>query len=380
MQDYRKEILILANARQKGGLSGGDAIYESFMKHWHNCNFTVKTMIDIDFKPMAVCYAWRIILACVRAIFDKKQYDLVYSASDFLMDSLPAYIYSRKGNRWLAGFFLKAEPNSTIHYKTQKHVYKLIQKNADMVCVTNPTMETLFPDNPTTWINGGIDLKLAGISEEEKEFDAVFCGRFHYTKGIRELIYVWQAVKKEIPTAKLALIGDGDIGKEAIKKQIKTLQWNGGDSGIKFFGFMGDERYEVYKKSKFVVYPVPPQYDHFSIAPVEAMACGCPMVTFDTPVNRYFEENLGMIGCAFVGNMPFHGVWAGMAVAIVDFIRNDSWKEYVLDARDWSIKFDYQFQSLRVYNSVMGELFNESFDYWKQWNVGAGGATFPSET
>lgn len=353
----KKKILILANARCKGGISGGDAIYESFVKHWPNCEFTVETMMNIDFRPSVFSYFTRIVVGIHKALFDKREFDLVYSASDFLMDSIPGWIYSRRGYKWIAGFFLLAFIENKKHYYTQKIAHRLIKKHADMVIVTNPTMETIFPNKKTTWINGGISLKLSGLSNEEKIYDAVFCGRLHFSKGIMELLDIWQHVNKKRPNAKLALIGDGDIGIDTIRKKISTMKWNG-DSGITLMGYMGDERYEVYKKSKCVLYPTPYKWDHFSMSPVEAMACGCPMLTLHTPVMDYFQKNLGMKGVGLV-HCPYMGYEnACFSEAIIHTI-DGHWEEEVFDARDWAIKFDYEFQSRRVYNSVMGELCDE---------------------
>lgn len=363
----KKEILIIANARRRGGLSGGDAIYESFIKYWPNCNFTVKTMVDIDFKPGFICYIYRIILGIWRAVRDKKKYDMVYSASDFLMDCLPAEVYARKGIKWLAGFYLSAFKGNRIHYYTQKFAYEVIKDKADMVIVTNPTMYRFFNNKKKTWINGGIDIKKAGLSNVKKEYDAVFCGRLHFTKGVRELIDAWRILDKSWEGLNLAIIGDGDIGIDKFKDYMNRYTWTG-DNSIEFLGYMGDERYEVYKKSRIVVYPTPFKFDHFSIAPVEAMACGCPIVAFNTETMQYFRNKQGMKGGIFVESPSEERDIISLASAISYMLDDDRWEKDVLDAHDWAIRFDYKYQSRRVYNEVMGGVFNESIGDGVRWN------------
>ena len=113
-------------------------------------------------------------------------------------------------------------------------------------------------------------------------------------KVIKELIKIWQAVMRERPDAKLAIIGSGDSEEEDIRTWAALRPNN-----VKWFGYMGEERFDVYRQSKMVLYPTPYNYGHFSIGPVEAMACGCPMVAFnldvmkiEKPVGAYLAEDI----------------------------------------------------------------------------------------
>jgi glycosyltransferase involved in cell wall biosynthesis len=354
----RKKVLIIANSRYRGGLSGSDAIYENFITHW-DCSVRLWQIKD-EFNPFVLCYVYRIIIGCLIALLEPQRYDFIYSASDFLMDSLPAFIMKLKGNKWVAGFFLEAFKENKIHYFTQKIISKIIIKHADMVVVTNPTMYHLFPKKKTTWINGGIDLSLAGLNNEKKEFDAVFCGRFHKSKGIDELIGIWRIVKAFIPEAKLAMIGDGDLGIDYVRRKIGI-----DNLGITLFGYMGKERFNIYKKSKVVLYPTPFKYDHFSMAPVEAMACGCPMIAYNLPVMEYYENHYNLKGCCLVDDETRKN----FANAIIWYIK-ERWKDKVLEAYDFAKKFDYKEQSVRVFNDIRKELFDEDISYWKKGNGG----------
>lgn len=339
MESYRLRILIIANAKFKGGSSGGDKIFESFVKYWP-CSFRVWSMQNIDYKPFFVCYLHRCLLSWFLALIEPVKYDFVYSASDFLPDSIAGAIFKSKGCKWIAGFYLKAFRDNPIHYYTQKVVRKLIDKFSDMVIVTNPTMYDIFPNKKKTWINGGIDVKLAGLSDHPKIYDAVFCGRIHPSKGIDELLEIWELVREKKPDARLALIGDGDLGVDYIKQKLFAKHGLKNYNGIDLLGYMGNERYEVYKRSKVVLYPTPLKYDHFSMAPVEAMACGCPLVCFNNKVN------LSMEICG-----------AYYAKDINDFVYGIS----IMPKNNnlslgWASQFDYEKQAMRVYNEVKGIL------------------------
>jgi glycosyltransferase involved in cell wall biosynthesis len=81
------------------------------------------------------------------------------------------------------------------------------------------------------------------------------------------------------PDAQLAVIGSGDTEEKLLSAWAKDNCNN-----VHWLGYMGEERYDVYRQSKMVLYPTPYKYSHFSIGPVECMACGCPMVAFDLDV------------------------------------------------------------------------------------------------
>lgn len=356
------KILIIANARCKGGLSGSDAIYENFKKFWP-ADITTWEMRNIDFKPFSWCYLTRIVYGIFKALFCFKKYDFVYSASDFLMDSIPALILKWKGNKWVAGFYLIADQGNYIYMKFQFFAWRWINMYADMVIVTNESMYPGFKTKKKTWINGGIDLSLAGEGEKEKLYDAVFCGRIHPSKGIDELIQIWAEVRSIKPDASLAIIGDGDLGKEYIEKIL--LKHYGGYMGIRLFGYMGDERYKIYKQSKIVLYPA--TWNHFSIAPVEAMACGCPMITFplkailDMRDRKYIDgminaDNIHSFACAILFLITPEKIEDHLEfVCTKKLTYEDFSREALRSAQFW----DYKKQVMRVWEDINDTLFSE---------------------
>lgn len=337
------KILIIANARWRGGLSGSDAIYESFKKYW-NAEITIWEMQNIDFRPFALCYTLRIIFGITRAVFHFRKYDIVYSASDFLMDSLPAWIMKIKGMKWIAGFYLFAPKDKFIYYHSQKIAFFLIKKFADMVIVTNPSMLMPFFPLKMTWINGGIDTSLIKKDCVHKVFDCVFCGRIHHTKGIVELLEAWHKVRERKADAKLAVIGDGDLGISYIKKLNPHYK----ECGITLFGYMGKERFKVYEKSKIVLYPTPKRYEHFSMAPIEAMACGCPLIAFNLDVFKIMNPD----GC--IHQAETIKQFVNDIVYLLDDMQAYNMLSYA--AEKYALQFNYKDQALRVFNDIKGAL------------------------
>jgi glycosyltransferase involved in cell wall biosynthesis len=324
-------VLIIANAHRKGGLSGSDAIYQKFAELWP-AQVDVWHMKEIDFKPFTICYLWRIVFGCWRALWCSKKYDVVYSASDFLMDSLPAFILKLRGMKWIAGFFMDAQEMKWQYRYSQMFVKWLIKRYADMVIVTNPTMYYLFSDKRKTWINGGIDLSLTH-GTREKKYDAVFCGRIHSSKGVYRLLDIWNEVRVYKPDAQIAIIGDGDLGKEIF----------GLCSGIDLLGYMGDDRFEIYKQSRIVLYPA--IVDHFSMAPVEAMACGCVFFGSNIPTVRFFVDEYDMP----TGLISNESDRIAKFIVTVDDYLIDCWSVY---SRVWAQQFSWDKQVNRVWEDI----------------------------
>ena len=330
-------ILIIANARRKGGLSGSDNIYLNFAEHWGNCK--IWDMLRIDFKPFWLCYVYRILAGCWHALISTKKYEFVYSASDFWMDSIPAFILKLKGNKWVAGFYLFAPKKNLIYYYTQKIAYWIIKRFADVVCITNESMFWGFP-NPVIAVHGGVDFSLVKRSKE-KEYDAVFIGRFHHTKGIKELVEIWNMVVENKPDAKLAVIGGGDCRDADFTPFLFSRE------DVKCFGFMGNDRFDIYAKSKIVLYTTPPEYSHFSMGPVEAMAWGCPMIAFEQPIMKFFEQHHNLKGCALCQDIEC------FATAILDYL-DGRWEEKSNEAMEWAKTWDWSMRAPKILKQIRG--------------------------
>lgn len=324
------KIIIIANARWRGGLSGSDNIYLNFARYWGSCE--IWDMLDVDFKPFCLCYIYRILAGCWRAMRENERYEFVYSASDFLMDSIPAFILKLKGNKWVAGFYLNAPKKNWIYYCTQKIAKLLIKKFADKVCLTNESMFNGWRGKRKIAVQGGVNLENAGSTRNRfKLYDAVFVGRFHHSKGIDELIRIWKQVKIKRPCAKLAVIGGGDAEEDKVKKWAEE-----GKNGVHLWGYLGQERFKVYQKSRIVLYPA--TVDHFSMGPVEAMACGCPMVAFNLPVMKYIRPE----GTFLAENV------LDFAFYIHTLLTDGYYKAFREDAYKWARTWDWSKRAPKV--------------------------------
>jgi glycosyltransferase involved in cell wall biosynthesis len=335
---------IIANAAFGRGLSGGDRIFVECAKRWatsgHNlfvyvceegyemCRRNALQNVKYVLWPaafyknfgFAFFYSSRTVKGIIAAlkmdISKAAEGTVVYSASDFWPDSLPAWILKMRfpKAKWVASFNLFAPSpfnnespyrgrrklRGLFYYLSQSPSYALIRRYADMVWVTSEPDKWRFVDtrllpNNVIAVRGGVDVKTpASIPEPaEKRFDVVFIGRFHPQKGVLELIDIWKYVCGRKKDAKLAMIGLGDLEGEVVRK----IRSYGLENNIVLLGFKdGVEKLRIFKDSKVVVHPA--IYDSGGMAACEAMACGLPGVSFDLPALRtYYPKGMLKTPC-----------------------------------------------------------------------------------
>lgn len=326
------KFLIIAMTAQGKGISGGDKIsielsrrwaklypvtiylWEEGLKMYKRQNFTDKEVNFkvIDMKPWKylgfhINYIALVLSSIFLSLFIKlenKKEVVVYSASDFWMDSLPAVIIKIRFPKitWVATWFQTA-PNPFIGFKegdrkrsyrfsalkywfVQQPIKPLIKKYADFVLVNNEAEKKQFPQmNKKKRMKvafGGVDCKSIELYVKHhplssKIYDGVFQGRFHPQKGIVELLDIWKLVVNKKTNAKLALIGDGPLMRE-VKDRIEIL---GLKKNIKLLGYIfnNETKYRIFQQSRVVLHPA--FYDSGGMASAEAMAFGLPAVGFN---------------------------------------------------------------------------------------------------
>lgn len=108
---------------------------------------------------------------------------------------------------------------------------------------------------------------------------AVFVGRLAPEKSIATLIEAWPQVRREWPTARLVLVGDGPE-RGGLEAAVRRL---GLTAAVTFAGAVA-EPLEILRASDLFV--LPSREEGMSIALLEAMALGLPVVVSSIPGNR----------------------------------------------------------------------------------------------
>ncbi|HET7563616.1 MAG TPA: glycosyltransferase [Gemmatimonadaceae bacterium] len=100
---------------------------------------------------------------------------------------------------------------------------------------------------------------------------AVCVARFDAVKGVDVLVDAWARVAAELPDAMLLLVGDGPQ-REALEQQVAGTSWM---HSVRFAGYRSDVEIALWASDVAVV---PSRYDGLSLAALEAMAAGLPVV------------------------------------------------------------------------------------------------------
>lgn len=391
----KKKFLVIANWMQGSGLSGGDRIFIELCRRFAS---QMDISIILSKEGYVICkrmslsaaayqiwpsdifnkfgnfinYAYRTILSVLKALFfDTRATQIVYSSSDFLPDVLPAFIFKLRNEniRWIAGFYLFA-PGPCLkdspyrgrkwfvgffYWFTQRFSYWVVNTYADIVFVTSqPDVKKFITKkrslNNIIIIRGGVDMEPSQgyltsknfIPIADRKFHACFIGRFHYQKGVLEMINIWSRVCKTMPHAKLAMIGDGPLEAEA-HMQIKKKHL---ENNIELLGFKdGEEKYAIFKNSRIVVHPA--TYDSGGMAAAEAMAWGLPGVSFDLEaLKTYYPKGMLKTRCFDLDDFSNN-----ILKLLMDAVFYDQESKQAIDLikNEW----DWNKRASLIYNKIM---------------------------
>lgn len=255
--------------------------------------------------------------------FHKKvDYGYLVTETDFLPDVITAFFIKLRNPKikWVASYFLDApkpwDKNTPykgkrwfiglFYWLLQRPSYWIIKNLANFVMVTSKPDVAKFitkkrKQSKIIIARGGVDIidsekylkSGKTIPVEKRKYDACFVGRFHYQKGVLELIDIWRDVCVQISGAKLALIGFGPLEDE-VREKISNYKL---EKNIDLLGYKtGRGKYNVFKKSKIIVHPA--TYDSGGMAAAEGMAWGLPGVSFDLEsLQTYYPKGMVKVKC-----------------------------------------------------------------------------------
>ncbi|MDP3733001.1 MAG: glycosyltransferase [Candidatus Daviesbacteria bacterium] len=324
-----KKIYIFALAAAGQGISGGDRIFIEFARRWSkefpvtiflweegfqmcqrqglqisNIKYQISNMDLWKRLGFIINYLARIfegIRLGLTTKLENTEDTIVYSASEFWMDSLPCFLLKLRFSKikWVAAWYqtapspLKGFSGSLIYWLVQLPIKPLIDRFADFVLVNNALEKKVFKrldrKNKAIVVLGAVNIQEIDkwkkkLKDLPKVYDGVFQGRFHPQKGVMELIDIWKIVVDKKPDVKLVMIGDGPLMKN-LKFKISNLKL---EKNIILTGYLfdGEEKYKIFAQSKVVVHPA--IFDSGGMASAEAMAFGLPCVGFNLKSYKYY--------------------------------------------------------------------------------------------
>jgi len=281
-------------------------------------NFIIWPSLNFQKFGISPIYLLRTIIGGFKVLgISLNKGSLIYSSSDFWPDVIPAIIMKLKNPKssWIAAFYLFAPKpwqidnpykgknflTGLFYWLTQLPIYWIVKRYADYVFVTSESDVKKFitpkrSKDKIVVVQGGVDITSSEkylksemvIPVAQRKYDACFLGRFHYQKGVLELVDIWKMVCQEKPKAKLAMIGNGSLETE-VRKKIKK---HGLKKNIDLLGFRdGQEKYDIFKQVKIMVHPA--TYDSGGMASAEGMGWGLPGVSFDLEaLKTYYPKGM----------------------------------------------------------------------------------------
>lgn len=314
-------ILVLANAMNS--LSGGDKRFIEIFKRFKDSGHSVRVMLpkighkicidenlEATYKILPIyslnnlgpilSNLLRSAIASLLIIKNLRKYDVVYSTSDFLNDTVPAMLLRLidKKVKWVAAtHYLILKPSARegsfltnlIAFFTQKISVKIIGMCADLIITPTFFLKLQLasrgiPKSKIEVGSNGINIRLIdSIPQKTKYYDACFVGGLRLSKGIYDVIDVWELVCKTKKDAKLIMVGGGE--KTIVNELNHRVEQKSLSKNIEIIGFRRSfEVYPVMKQSKIFLYP--DTENGWGIAAAEAMCSKCAVVAYDLPVYR----------------------------------------------------------------------------------------------
>lgn len=160
--------------------------------------------------------------------------------------------------------------------KLKFHIYLHKMKQCDaLVVLTNTDAEIWGNDYRTVVIPNIVHLNPNNTIVTGNEKKIIFVGRIHDDKGLPYLLDVWDIVHTKYPDWHLAIFGTGDEKDVSILQQKISIR-----EKISYEGVTNDIFKEYLSSS---IHVLTSKRESFGLVIAEAMSCGLPSVSFDSP-------------------------------------------------------------------------------------------------
>lgn len=290
------------------GKSGGDVLFADIMRGLAPDELTIVTSLKGEellteygvratflitsqtdpIKHLIREYIMRIVRAMILLPLDEP-YDLVYSSSDSLPDTLPAWYHSGKLKiPWVARTYHAVPAKRFISHLTQRISFWLFaRRNATVITASNIMKQLLKQRRISV---SRIRVLYPGVEKKIPHelpapiYDAVWMARIHPSKGYHDLIYIWKAVIQEHPLTKLAIIGTG--AERHVQELAQLIKLHGLGSAVDLLGHVADPRAaSLIRNARLFLHTS--HEEGFGLTMGEAMHQETPIIAYHLPI---FEE------------------------------------------------------------------------------------------
>lgn len=172
-------------------------------------------------------------------------------------------------------------PIAVLGYLVEPALLRLYKKELVMT-ISESTKEDLlklgFDGGKTFVIPMGVDFApIEYVMHKEKNPTLIYVGRLKKSKRVHHIIEAFKIIKKEIPSCKLWIVGNGD---EHYKKRLYRAAQQ--TEGIEFFHNISNEgKLEKMRRAHAVI--VTSVREGWGLIVTEANACGTPAIGYNVP-------------------------------------------------------------------------------------------------
>ena len=182
--------------------------------------------------------------------------------------------------------------------KFKYEIPEVLKKTDAIITVSNFQKKEIrkyyrFPDEKIHVIYQGIDQNIYQKTNKPRlisEDYILHSGGLNPRKGLIYLIEALHILKDKIPH-KIYAIGDPDRENKTIRNRIEKYELEDRIIVKKIDSF--EELANLYSYASVFIYPS--LYEGFGVPPLEAMACGCPVITSDNSSLRELYRNKALI-------------------------------------------------------------------------------------
>lgn len=294
-----KVLLVGPNPSKRGGISVWVGLVLDYFKNDPDTQVTLlgvkrsATLTHLLSLPKRLWFSIKDYCAIYYALakeLKRNQYDIVHITSsagygiirDFLFARLTHHNNSKVILHYHCGHLPDLFKGRRVFFRrlfirtTRISSVVVLDENTEQTLINNGINNVVRIGNP---YNNLID-SLNNIPTKRDNSELLFVGHLVYEKGIRELLYALN----EIPNIHLKCIGPEDTN---LKKEFEAYISNHGLSNRVSFEGVQEPCTVFQSMSRAGIFVLPTYSEGFPFVIVEAMACGCPVIS--TPVGAIPE-------------------------------------------------------------------------------------------
>lgn len=280
--------------------------------------------------------------------FSKEGYDVVIDEINTLPFFTPKFV--NKGEAIVAlihqlakeyWFYETPFPLSLIGYYFLEESWLKNYVDVPTITVSNSTKKDLIDlgFKKIFLVSEGLSFKpLNKLPKKDENPTIIYLGRLKRAKRPDHAVKAFEIVKKEVPDAKLWVVGDGYMRKK--------LERNAAD-GVKFFGFVPrQDKIDLLSKAWILVNPS--VREGWGLNVIEANACATPAIAYDVPGLRdsIVDGKTGLL-------VKENGNIEALAEAIIKVLKDEKLrKKLSKNALKWAKRFSWD-KSVREFEKII---------------------------